>query len=133
MRANGVVEAKIPAQRGARFGAVSVGVQINLLVLHAPPQPLDEHVIDPATLAVHADGDASPLETLGPLLARELRALVGVEDLRYPELRHRLLQRLNAEVRGEGVREAKAQHLAARDIRSEERRVGKECRSRWSP
>src|SRR5256885_12091076 len=24
-------------------------------------------------------------------------------------------------------------HLMARDLRSEERRVGKECRSRWSP
>ena len=39
-------------------------------------------------------------------------------------------------ITGEGVKERFQEHLQAMDIeitRSEERRVGKECRSRWSP
>jgi hypothetical protein len=34
-------------------------VQIDLLVIFdAAPQPLDEHVVTPGTLGIHADGDA---------------------------------------------------------------------------
>ena len=32
-----------------------------------------------------------------------------------------------------GLSEVKAGQLIEADLRSEERRVGKECRSRWSP
>jgi hypothetical protein len=32
-----------------------VFVQIDFLVLHASPQPLDEYVIHPAAFAIHAD------------------------------------------------------------------------------
>src|ERR1019366_9227254 len=85
MRAACVVKAEVLRERSACLRAVRVPVQIDLFVLDAAPQSLDEHVVDPATLAVHADGDAGVIEHLDPLLAGELRALVGVEDLRGSE------------------------------------------------
>ena len=54
-----------------------------------------------------------------------------------PELRESLLNLLQAKAGKDNWR-AKAQNLPAEELdadvlRSEERRVGKECRSRWSP
>jgi 5,10-methenyltetrahydromethanopterin hydrogenase len=55
MRTARIVEAEVTGQCHARLGAVRIPVQIHLLVLDAAPQSLDEHVLDPAALAVHAD------------------------------------------------------------------------------
>ena len=38
-------------------GHAVVGVQVDLLVLERAPEPLDEHVVEAAALAVHADRD----------------------------------------------------------------------------
>ena len=46
----GIVEPEVASQSGAGSGHRLVGVQIHLLVFHAAPQPLDEHIIDPAPL-----------------------------------------------------------------------------------
>ena len=43
--------------------------------------PFDEYVIPPAALAIHADGDVVVRQESRELLARELAALVGVEDV----------------------------------------------------
>jgi len=37
-------------------------VQVNRFVLHRLPQPFDEHIVAPASLAVHAHGDTLPVE-----------------------------------------------------------------------
>src|SRR5256885_10016006 len=63
-------------------------------------------------IELDADDGAAVL----PELARQLRGDLAVE-----------LRRAGQERRILGA------HLAAGDDRSEERRVGKECRSRWSP
>jgi hypothetical protein len=107
MRTVRVVKAEIPGQGRAGLRAVRVGVQVNLFVLDAAPQPLDEHVIDPAGLAVRADRDAGVLQNLDPFIAGELRALVGIEDLGSAELRQRLLERGDAEVRRVSVFESR--------------------------
>jgi len=57
--------------------------EIDLLVLDGPPKSLDEDIVEDPAFAVHADGDAMGLQKVGKLLARELRSLVSVEDLRY--------------------------------------------------
>src|SRR5664280_3034512 len=77
----------------------------HLLIFDAAPQPFDEDVVDPAALAVHTDRDAGVLQDLDPLVARELRSLIGVEDLRPSKPRHRLLERFDAEVGRQRVRE----------------------------
>ena len=58
MRPTLIVELEVAADRGASFADAVVGVQIDLLVFDAAPQPFDEHVVTPGALTVHADGDA---------------------------------------------------------------------------
>jgi hypothetical protein len=56
--------------------------QIRLLIFETPQEPFDEHVVDPAALAVRADPDLGLLEPAGDDCAGEPSPLVGVEDLR---------------------------------------------------
>jgi hypothetical protein len=55
--------------------------QVHFLVLRTAPEPLCEDITDPATLAVHADLDVIPFQGTRKLLAGELAASIGVEDL----------------------------------------------------
>src|SRR6201998_883088 len=77
--------------------AIGVAFGIDVLVFQAAPQPLDEHIVDPAAAAVHRDADAGGLQPAGKLSAGELAPLVGVEDLRLAEASQRVLQRRKAE------------------------------------
>jgi len=58
------------------LGVVAVGVafEVDVLVFQAAPQPLDEHVVDPATAAVHRDLDAGRRQRAGEEGAGELAA-----------------------------------------------------------
>ncbi len=60
--------------------AVGQAMQIDRLVLHRPPQPLDEDIVHASSPAVHGDRDTRVLEHAGELEAGELAALVGIED-----------------------------------------------------
>ena len=73
--------------------------QIHLLIFDAAPQPLDEDIVPPGPFAVHADRNVVAGEHAGEGLARELRALIGVEDIRLAVTRQRILQRRDAECR----------------------------------
>ena len=57
-------------------------VQIHAFLLKRSPQPLDKHVVQPPAFAVHGNPNAGSLQSLRPIPAGELAALVGVEDLR---------------------------------------------------
>src|SRR4029434_6893543 len=81
-RSAAVVEAEISADRGAGLGDRVVSSEIALLVLDRSPEPLNETVVAPGTLAIHADGDPVPGQRTGEGLAGELAALIGVKDLR---------------------------------------------------
>jgi len=89
-----------------------VGPQIHLLVLHTPPQPFHEHVVSPAASDAHAGLDAMVFQQPGELLADELAALVGVEDVRCAIAGQGLLARFNAEVSRQRVRQPPRQHSA---------------------
>src|SRR3954467_1040593 len=82
MRSAGGVEAEMPADRGAGLGDRVASSEVDLLVLDRSPEPLDEDVVAPGTLAVHADGDPVPGRHAGEGPAGEPAALIGVEDLR---------------------------------------------------
>ena len=77
-----IVKLEIAVQALPCLGDRIVGVQVDLLVFDAFPEPLDQHVVDPATLTVHADLDAVPLDQADELGAGELAALVRVENPR---------------------------------------------------
>lgn len=64
---------------------VVVGVQVNVLVLEAPPKSFNENVIPPTSLPIHTDAYALRLQNAGEGTRSELSALVRVEDLRPPE------------------------------------------------
>src|SRR5450432_2783985 len=95
----GVVEVDVAADPFSGSAHALVGVEVDLLVLDRAPHPFDEYVVAPASLAVHRDADAVPVEQSGELAARELAALIGVEDLRLAVSSDRLLDRLSAERR----------------------------------
>ena len=108
-----VVEVNPGADAPAGFRAGLVRVEIDTLVLQGAPQPLDNDVVPPPASAIHGDLDAGLGEGLGELQARELAALVGVEDLGLRESRQGLLKGLDAEVGIQAVREPPAEDLAA--------------------
>jgi len=82
MRPSAIVEIEVATDRRACFGHAVVGVQIDLLVFDAAPQPLDGHVVRPGTLAIHANGDAVAEECADEGRSGELAALIGVEAVR---------------------------------------------------
>ena len=78
-----IVKSQVPAERSTRIAYAVIGPQVDLLVFHRAPQPLDEHVVSPGAAAIHADADRLVLQHPREGRAGELAALVGVEDLRF--------------------------------------------------
>ncbi len=111
-----IVKVEVSADRDAGVGHGVVGAQIDLLIFDAAPQPLDEHVVAPGAPAVHADGDAVTGEHAGERRAGELRALVGVEDVRLAVASESILQRLDAECGFHRDRDAPRQHPTGRSV-----------------
>src|SRR5258705_995290 len=97
MGASAIVEIEIPPDRAAGVRQAVVGAKIDLLVLDRTPQALDEDVVPPRALAVHADLDVVRRQRASERRTRELRALIRIEDLRLAVLGQSLLQRLDAE------------------------------------
>src|SRR6516164_2133543 len=76
-----IVEIEPGANTGLGLGHTRIGVEVDLLVFEASPQPLDEDLVHAPALTVHADCDAVILQRAGEIVAGELTALVGIEDL----------------------------------------------------
>ena len=83
MRATAIVEVEISADRIACFADGFVSPQVYLLIFDAAPQPLDEHVVAPCALAVHADGDAVAGEHAGVKAAPVNREPWAVLNISY--------------------------------------------------
>ena len=64
MRPPGIVAAEIAADRGAGVGDRIIGVEVNFLVFHRSPEPLDEDVVAPGA-AVYAVPKPASLLVLG--------------------------------------------------------------------
>ena len=111
-----IVGIEVCGQPLARCSSVPVRVQIHRFVLDRAPQPFEEDVVDPAAQAVQADAAACGLEPLDPVLGGERATWIGIEDLRHPEARQRLLQGCQAEVGRQGVGKPPGQHIAAGDV-----------------
>lgn len=73
-------------------------MQVYLFVFDGPPEALDEDIVAPCPLAVHADLDLAGGQHLDEVGRSELAALVGVENLGRAVTRQRLLHRFNAKV-----------------------------------
>src|SRR5215472_17008910 len=97
MWALSIVEAEIASDGAAGFANAVIGPQIYLLVFDASPQTLDEHVVAPSALAIHADRYSPFGERAGERRAGELAALIRVEDVRLAVTRQCIFKRRNAE------------------------------------
>ena len=81
-----IVESKVILQVLDGFGHMLVIFEVYLFVFYRPPQSFDEHIVDGTAAPIHADHDTVMVETARELRARELRALIGIEDLRMADL-----------------------------------------------
>src|SRR5258707_10287698 len=77
-----VVELKPFADAPARLDHRAIRLDENLLIFQAPPQPLDEDVVQIAAPPIHADPNLSPRQLTNKIRAGELRTLIGVEYFR---------------------------------------------------
>src|SRR3981189_1657757 len=116
MRSSPVVKVEISTNRASRLTDGFVGSQIDLLVYDAFPKPLDEHVVSPSSFAIHTDGNAVAGEDAGKGRTGELRALVGVEDVRPAVTRESIFQRLDAEGRLHRNRRPPRQNTTGRPV-----------------
>jgi len=98
MGPSAVVEGQIPGNPGACHGDASVGPQVDFLIFDAPPQTLDEDVVAPSPLAIHADFDLSGGQHLDEVGRGKLTALIHVEDLGRAVFRHLLLHSVYTKV-----------------------------------
>ena len=105
-----IVKLEIAVQALPGVGDRVVGVQVNLLVFDAFPEPLDQHVVDPTTLTVHADLDAVLLDQVDKLCAGKLAALVRVEDPRCAMALDGLFDRFHAKIGRHAVGQSPGQH-----------------------
>ena len=96
MGPSGIVELEVPPDSISGFWNRFIGSPVHLLILDAPPQPLDEHVVSSTSLPVHADPDSVFFEQAGESLARELAPLIRVEDLRGAVALQGFFNRLHA-------------------------------------
>ena len=74
-----VVKAEVSSEEAADLGAVLIAVQIDLLVFDAAPQALNNHVVDPASFAIHADGNTGVVELRDPFVTGKLRSFLHSE------------------------------------------------------
>src|ERR1700679_508993 len=72
---------------------------MHFFILDRTPQPFDEDVVHETPAPVHRNRDSGGFELTGEGGAGELRALVGVENLRLSVALQGLLQRVEAETR----------------------------------
>ena len=88
-----IVEEKIRLQSLPQIGHRLVFPEVDFFIFDTAPQPFDEDIVETPTAAIHADADIGILQATGESQRRELRSLIGIEDLRsaHPE---RLVQRL---------------------------------------
>ena len=99
-----------------RFRSSLPGVQVDAFVFEGAPQPPDEDIVEEPALAVHRDANAGSAQTVCPGKRRELAALIRIHDLRAAELVDRLVQRFDAKLCLQRVRDAPGQNLAGEPV-----------------
>ena len=67
-----VVEFEIPTNRRPGFADRTIGAQVDLFVFDGPPQALDEDIVAPGPLAIHADRNLVTFQQLREGQARKL-------------------------------------------------------------
>src|ERR1700738_4565835 len=98
-----VVEAEPGANPSLGLGNALIGIEVDFLVFEAAPQSLDEDVVHAAALAVHTDHHPVLPQCPGEIVAGELAALVGIEDLGAAVASDRFLECIDTQISAERV------------------------------
>ena len=116
MRATSVVPVEERGETALLLESIGRRAQIDPLVLHRPPQALNEDVVVATTAPIHADLDAMIQQHPGERFTGELRPLIGIEDARLGESDESLAGGLNREPHRQGVRQTPRQDQPCRPI-----------------
>ena len=122
-----VVEAEPGANPSLGLGNALIGIEVDFLVFEAAPQPLDQDVVHAAALAVHTDHHPVPLQCPGEIVAGELAALVGIEDLGAAVASERFLECIDTKISAERVGQSPRQHRSAHPTFIGKRSTGSRC------
>ena len=87
-------------------------LQVHMLILDRPPEPLDKNIVQCPTTSIHTDFDAFVQQRLGKAGRSELRTLVGVEDFALLAFGYSA-DGFNAEIRIQGGAQRPAQNVSA--------------------
>jgi len=114
MRPDLIIELDVTCEPLLRVTNCLGRVEIDLLILEAPPEAFHKYGIPPTAAAIHTDLDALVIQQTRALQTGKRTAVIRVEHLRVSILRDRLPHRVEAEVRGQRIREPPRQHSATR-------------------
>jgi hypothetical protein len=78
VRSELIVTNKVILQSALRLTDIVVGMQVDLFVFDTPPQSFHEHVVPPATFAIHADLDAVVFQQASKFHTGELMKLLAI-------------------------------------------------------
>lgn len=93
-------------------------MEIDVLILEGPPESLHDDVVHGSTLAIPADGDTFGFQNSSEDIARELAALVGIENLGTTPFPYGLEKGVHAELRVQSVRHSIGQDFTAMPIQN---------------
>src|ERR1700678_4406564 len=82
MRTPVIVEMEVTLQCRPEVAATGEVAGIDQFVLQRAPEPFDENVVEASPASIHADADFPFAQRPREVRGSELRALIGVEDLR---------------------------------------------------
>ncbi len=111
-----VVEFEVSGEIRFCFRNVAVRFQVHFLVFDRSPQSLREDVVHAAASTIHGDLHIVSGKHVDEFLVGELRALVGVGNLRSSEFFDRFVHRLYAEIRFHGRRQIPSDYQPAKPI-----------------
>ncbi len=90
-----------------------IGLEVDLLILHAAPESLHEYVVFPAPFSIHSDSDVVLLERSSEGITDKLTTLICIEDLRGTISCNCLFQCLQAEAVVHGVGDSEGEDFSA--------------------
>ena len=88
-------------------------MQVDALVFQGAPQPRYEDIVEEPAFPIHRDPHPGTPKPIRPREGRELGSLICVHDLGRAELMNGLVQRFDAEVGLQGVRDPPGQNLSS--------------------
>ena len=107
----GIVERKVLTESVIRCFNGRIVFEINILILHTPPQSFHKDVVETSSPSIHADVDVVCFEDVDIVCRSELCALIRIVDLRRG-VRERARERANTERDVQSIRQFPGKNIA---------------------